>query len=88
MLVRSHPNDPVVRVIAEECEDGAYICLPENEAQRTLYRAEPIRVFCPKDRIFKYEPGLVRRLRALAVNAPNSKELEDLWRPAKPYYEK
>lgn len=86
VLVKSFQNDPVVRRIFEEKDDGVMLCLEE---EFRLWKDEGIRplvVKCPKTRVFHYDEELYRKLREAAYSSEDKDLLETLWNQAESYY--
>ena len=85
-LVRSFPNDPVVRRIFEEKDDWVLLC-PEEEFR--LWEEEGIKpqtVRCPKSRVYNYDPELYSKLKQAAYVLEDENLLETLWNQAESYY--
>jgi hypothetical protein len=86
ILVKSFPNDPVVRRIVEENDDWVKLCL---EDEFSLWRDKGIKpeaVKCPRFRVFYYDEELYRKLEEAAYLLRDNNLLEALWNQAKNYY--
>ncbi len=84
VLVKSYPNDPVVRKIIGEDKDFAEICL---EKQSRWDESKPKTVRCPKSRIYSYDPNLCRKLTEAAYELRDNQLLETLWKQARLHYD-
>lgn len=86
VLVKSFPNDPVIRRIFEEIEDGAMICLEEEFRLWEDRGIKPQAVKCPQSRIFQYDNDLFLKLKEAAYSLGDNNLLNTLWSRAQRYY--
>ena len=86
VLVKSFPNDPVVRCIFEENDDWVMLCLEEELRLWADKGIRPEAVKCPKSRVFDYDEELYAKLKEAAYSLGDNNLLEALWNQAESYY--
>lgn len=86
VLVKSFQNDPVVRRIFEEKDDGVMLCLEEEFRLWEDKGIRPLIVKCPKSRVFNYDEELYAKLKEAAYLLGDHNLLEALWNQAESYY--
>lgn len=86
ILVKSFPNDPVVRRICEENDDWVKLCLEEEFKLWEDKGIKPESVKCPRSRVFDYNQELCTKLKEAAYLLGDNNLLEALWNQAESYY--
>lgn len=86
VLVKSFPNDPVVRRIFEENDAWVKLCLEEEFKLWADKGIKPRTVRCPKSRVFNYNQELHTKLKEAAYLLGDNNLLEALWNQAESYY--
>jgi len=84
-LIKSFPNDPVVRRIVEENDDWVKLCLEEEFNLWEQKGIRPLTVKCPKTRVFEYDDELFKKLKEAAYTLEDQDLLEALWEKARIY---
>jgi len=87
VLVKSFPNDPVIRRIFEEKDDCVLLCLEEEFRKWEDEGIKPQTVRCPKSRVYNYDVGLYLKLKEAAYSLGDNDLLETLWNQAESYYD-
>lgn len=86
VIVKSFPNEPVVRCVYRETEDDMLICLVEDFKLWEDEGIKPLVAKSPKSRIFQYDGDLFAKLKEAAYSLGDNNLLNALWNQAQRYY--
>lgn len=87
VLIKSFPNDPIVRYVFEESNDCVKLCSEEGFRQWRGKGITPVTVKCPKSRVYSYDPDLYTKLANAAYSIEDGGLLNTLWEHAQPLYD-
>ncbi len=85
VLVKSFPNEPLLRCVFGEQDDGVMLCLEEELSIWEQKGIRPLAVKCPKTRVFEYDDELFKKLKEAAYTLEDQDLLEALWEKARIY---
>ena len=88
VLVKSFPNEPLLRCVFGEQDDGIMLCLQEDLRIWEQQGIEPLTVKCPKTRVFEYDDKLFEKLKESAYTLEDQTLLDSLWEQARAYEDK
>jgi len=85
VLVKSFPNQPIVRYIIRNSGDDLFICLEHEYHLWKQKGIRPLAVKCPRTRVFEYDEELFKKLKEAAYSLEDNDLLEALWEKARIY---
>ena len=87
VLVKSFPNQPIIRYIIGDSGEYVFICLEHEFHLWEQKGIRPLTVKCPKTRVFEYDDELFKKLKEAAYTLEDQDLLEALWGKAQIYDE-
>lgn len=85
VLVKSFPNQPIVRYIIGDSGEDLFICLEHEYHLWEQKGIRPLTAKCPKTRVFEYDDELFKKLKEAAYTLEDQDLLEALWGKARIY---
>ncbi len=85
VLVKSFPNQPIVRYVIGDSGEDLFICLEHEYHLCEQKGIRPIAVKCPKTRVFEYDEELFKKLKEAAYRLEDQPLLDALWEKARIY---
>lgn len=85
VLVKSFPNQPIVRYVIGDSGEDLFICLEHEYHLWEQKGIRPIAVKCPKTRVFEYDEELFKKLKEAAYRLEDQPLLDALWEKARIY---
>jgi len=85
VLVKSFPNQPIVRYVSGDSGEDLLICLEHEYDLWEQKGIRPIAVKCPKTRVFEYDEELFKKLKEAAYTLEDQPLLDALWEKARIY---